>query len=64
MYRVAEDDGTVVVMVILSQPSTENIMVTINSSDITANGQFVLCMAAISCILTQLQLVKTMVRVE
>lgn len=50
MYRVAEDDGTVVVMVILSQPSTQNIMVTVNTSDITANGKVILyvCIASIS----------------
>lgn len=39
MYRVDEDDGTVVIMVLLSQPSTESIMATVNTSDITANGE-------------------------
>ena len=39
MYRVAEDDGTVMIMVVLSQPSTQDIMVTVNSSDITATGE-------------------------
>ena len=41
MYRVAEDDGTVMIMVVLSQPSTQDIMVTVNSSDITATGEVV-----------------------
>ena len=48
MYRVAEDDGTVMIMVVLSQPSTQDIMVTVNSSDITATGEVVTFVAAIS----------------
>ena len=39
MYRVDEDDRTIVIMVLLSQPSTQTIMVTVNTSDITANGE-------------------------
>ena len=39
MYRVDEDDGTVMIMVLLSQSSTRSIMVTVTSSDITANGK-------------------------
>lgn len=39
VYRVDEDDGTVVIMVILNQQSTENIMVIINTTDITARGK-------------------------
>ena len=41
MYSVDEDDGAVMIMVLLSQPSTQTIMVTVNSSDITANGEVV-----------------------
>ena len=48
MYRVAEDDGTVMIMVVLSQPSTQDIMVTVNSSDVTATGEVVIFVAAIS----------------
>lgn len=39
MYSVDEDDGTVVIMVLLSQGSTQTIMVTVSSNDITANGE-------------------------
>ena len=39
MYSIEEDVGTVMIMVLLSQPSTQNISVTLNTSDITANGE-------------------------
>ena len=39
MYSVDEDDGEVTIMVLLSQSSLQTIMVTVSSSDITANGE-------------------------
>ena len=38
MYRVDEDDGSLMIIISLSQSSSESIMVTVNTSDITANG--------------------------
>ena len=38
MYRVDEDDGSLMIIVSLSQSSSESIMVTVNTSDITASG--------------------------
>lgn len=44
MYRVDEDGRTVLIMVMLSQSSVQNIMVTVRSSDITATGMLVKCL--------------------
>ena len=38
MYRVDEDDGSLMIIISLSRSSSESIMVTVNTSDITANG--------------------------
>ena len=40
-YRVDEDDGSLMILISLSQSSAESIMVTANTSDITANGIYV-----------------------
>ena len=37
-YGVIEDDGTVTIMMIFSQPSSVEFQVTINASDVTAIG--------------------------
>lgn len=50
MYSVDEDDGTVVIMVLLSQGSTQTIMVTVSSNDITANGEVATAVYVRSCI--------------
>ena len=40
-YRVDEDDGSLMILISLSHSSEESIMVTVNTSDITANGMCV-----------------------
>jgi len=41
MYSVDEDDGTVMIMVLLSQSSTQDISVTLSTSDVTADGEMI-----------------------
>ena len=38
-YEVMEDDGTVTLMIELSQPSSEPFQVTVNTMDVTAVGK-------------------------
>ena len=40
-YRVDEDDGSLMILLSLSQSSAESIKVTANTSDITGNGMCV-----------------------
>ena len=40
-YGVMEDDGTVTLMLQLSQTSSEPFQVTINTTDVTAVGKYV-----------------------
>ena len=50
-YRVDEDDGSLMILISLSQSSAESIMVTANTSDITGNGM---------CVVINVQNVSTM----